>query len=358
MARGDLVTARRFAPRPGYRDLVAYRSAAGNGIEFDLGDNTNLFGSAPSARAAAAAWAGGDPAKYPSPAADDLRHSLGDWLGVRPEEILGGCGSNDVLDSALRALVEPGARVAFAAPTFVMTGHFAAANSLVPVPVPVSPDGQPDVDALVRTGAPVIYLASPNNPTGVATTGAALDCLLDRAPYLVILDEAYIEFAGPSRAQEAVGRGNVLVTRTFSKVWGLAGLRLGYGIASARLIEEIEKARGPFKVNALAERAAAAAVRDDRAWLRDIVLEVRGARADLVDRLRGLGLSPFRSEANFVGVPVPDARRAADFLARRGVAVRAFVGAPGLGDLLRITVGPPAACDAVIGGLRELLTCG
>jgi len=342
-----------FAPRPGYRDLMVYRVEAGP-VDFDLGDNTNLFGSAPSARQAVIEWAAGDPAKYPTPGIGDLRAALGEWQGVEPDQVLGGCGSNDVLDSAMRALVEPGSKVAFAAPTFVMTAHFAAANSLVPVPVPTLADGTPDIDGLLATGAPIIYLATPNNPSGVVSDPAALDRLLDRAPYLVFLDEAYVEFAGSSRAREAVARGNVLVTRTFSKAWGLAGLRLGYGIGSAKLIREIEKARGPFKVNALAERAATAAVRRDQEWLAATIATVRTERESFAEGLRRIGFEPLSSAANFLGVPVSDAPKAADLLARRGVAVRAFTASPVFGDLLRITVGPPEAQRRVIDGLAEL----
>ncbi len=347
------MTDRTFQPRAGYRDLAIYRTEGG-AVEFDLSDNTNLFGSAPSARSAVAAWAAGDPASYPTPGIDGLRQALGSWIGVDPAAIVGGCGSNDVLDSAFRALVEPGATVAFAAPTFVMTAHFAAANSLVPIAVPTLPDGRPDVDALVATGASVIYLATPNNPSGVAATPEEIDSLLDRAPYLVILDEAYVEFAGPSRAREAIDRGNVLVTRTFSKAWGLAGLRLGYGIGAPRLIEEVEKARGPFKVNAVAEMAAAAAVNHDREWLRATVERIQEARRELVRELERLGLRPLRSDANFVAVPVPDAKAVADRLAERGVAVRALIGGTVFGDLLRITVGPPAAQQRLLETLAEL----
>jgi histidinol-phosphate aminotransferase len=347
------MTNRPFEPRASYRGLAIYRTEAG-AVEFDLSDNTNLFGSAPSARAAVAAWATGDPAAYPSPGIDGLRAALGEWIGVEPGSIVGGCGSNDVLDSAFRALVEPGARVAFATPTFVMTAHFAAANSLVPIAVPTFADGQPDVEALVATGASVIYLASPNNPSGVATEPQRIDWLLDHAPYLVILDEAYVEFAGSSRARQAIERGNVLVTRTFSKAWGLAGLRLGYGVAAPRLVDEIEKARGPFKVNALAEIAATAAVRHDREWLAGIVADVRSAREKFVAQLGRIGRRPLPSDANFVAVRVPDAALAADRLAQRGIAVRAFIGSPVFGDLLRITIGSAAARERVIETLAEL----
>jgi histidinol-phosphate aminotransferase len=254
----------------------------------------------------------------------------------------------------MRALAEPGSRMAYAAPTFVMTSHFAAANSLIPVPVPIRADGDCDAAALVATGARVCYVATPNNPTGRAAGPAELDLLLDRAPGVVVLDEAYAEFADASRAREAAERGNVLVTRTFSKAWGLAGLRLGYGIGSAALVWELEKARGPFKVNAVAETAATAAVRNDRTWLAGVIATTRAARAALTDSLRALGYEVFRSDANFIGVKVPDAAAAAAFLAGRGVAVRPFSKAAVIGDVLRITVGPEEAMARVVEGLRRL----
>ncbi|MBM4185730.1 MAG: histidinol-phosphate aminotransferase family protein [Gemmatimonadetes bacterium] len=342
-----------WRPRDDYRNLKVYRTEAGP-VEIDLSDNTSLFGSAPSALAEIAAFAHQRPARYPSAGTGPLREGLADWLGVRPENVVGGCGSNDVLDASMRALGEPGWRLAFPAPTFVMTPHFAAANSLRPIGVPVLADGAADVDGLLATGAELIYLASPNNPSGKAASADAIDRLLERAPRLVILDEAYVEFAGGSRVLDAVASGRAVVTRTFSKVWGLAGLRVGYAVGAPALIEEIEKARGPYKVNALAERASAAAVRHDRQWLAGVVRDVREAREELRGRLASIGYSSFGSDANFIAVSVPDAPGAAAALARGGIAVRAFPNAPVLGDLLRITVAPAPICDRLVAAFREL----
>lgn len=342
-----------LAARPGYGALTVYRQEAGP-VEFDLSDNTNLFGSAPSALASVAAWAGRSPARYPSLAGGALRAAIAGWQGVADDEVVGGCGSNDILDAVMRAFGEPGFRLAYPSPTFVMTPHFAAANSLVPVAVETLPDGSPDIDALLATGAEIIYVASPNNPSGRAAPERALTALLDQAPGLVILDEAYVEYAGGSRAAEAPGRGNVLVTRTFSKAWGLAGLRLGYGIGARELVLEVEKARGPYKVNAVAEQAAAAAVREDRAWLDTIVAATVSARRRTVDAVTALGFRVMDSDANFIAVTVPDARSAAATLAARGVGVRAFIGAPVLGDLLRVTVGPDEMMAAFLAGLAEV----
>ena len=132
--------------RAGYEHLTVYRHE-GRQAECDLSDNTNLFGSAPSALASLAGWAGGDPARYPTTGNEALRGALASWLGVGPDQVVGGCGSNDILDSAMRALGARGSVLAYTTPTFVMTPHFARANSLDLLPVPSRLDGQPDVEA-------------------------------------------------------------------------------------------------------------------------------------------------------------------------------------------------------------------
>ena len=340
-------------PRPGYQALSVYRTEA-RAVEIDLSDNTNLFGSAPSAVASLAQWAAADPARYPTLVTEDLRLALGGWIGVAPDQVVGGCGSNDVLDSTMRALGQPGATLAYTSPTFVMTPHFAAANSLRPVPVETLPNGDPDVDALLATGAPLIYVATPNNPSGRAASQAAIVRLLDRASGVVILDEAYTEYTGGSWAREAVARGNVVVTRTFSKAWGLAGLRLGYGIGAANLMAEVEKARGPYKVNAVAERAATAAVRHDQAWLDQLVATTRTMRDSVVRRLADLGFDAGGSDANFIPIRVRDARDAAARLAARGVGVRAFSAAPVVGDVLRVTIGPEPMMSRLLDAIADV----
>ncbi|MGE0553935.1 MAG: histidinol-phosphate transaminase [Gemmatimonadales bacterium] len=340
--------------RDAYQALTAYRTEWPP-VEHNLADNTNAFGSAPSAIAALAELATpGGLAGYPSVTVAGLRDALGEWLGVEPGSLLPGCGSNDLLDSAMRALADPGATVAYAAPTFVMASYFAQSNSLRPLAVPLRSDHQVDAGALLATRAPVIYLASPNNPSGTATSRELVRTVLDEAPGIVIIDEAYAEFADHSWAVEATRRPNVMVTRTFSKAWGLAGLRLGYAVGSPGLIGEVEKARGPFKVNAVAERVATRAVRNDRAWLAEVVARTRAGRERFAGRLREIGLAPLASAANFVGLPVEDAPRVAAHAMQSGIAIRGFKGLPGIGDLVRVTIGPDEIMDRLVDALEAL----
>jgi len=323
------------------------------GEALDLSDNTSLYGVPPAAWRALREPALEDAFRYPSAFADPLRAALARYTGASIDRITTGCGSDDVLDTAIRTAAEPGSRIAFPDPTFSMLPHFARRNRLEAVPVPLTADLDLDADRMLETGASVLYLCSPNNPTGNAASRAAIERVLAGARGLVILDEAYAEFAAESWLDEAIRTPHLLVVRTLSKAFGLAGLRVGYGVGDAGLIARIEEARGPFRIGALAERVAVAALSEDLAWMRTQAAHVRRDRAHLLRALAALGFAPLPSDANFVLVPVPDAHAAARRLRQAGVAVRAFPGLARVGDALRITVGPEAAMERALAALRE-----
>lgn len=325
--------------RRGLEALRAYRDV-GHEAAIDLSDNTCRFGVPPAAENVLRAFTTGRFAPYPSAANDALRTALGSVLGLDPEGIVTGCGSDDVLDAALRAFGEPGQRIAFPAPTFVMLGHFATANGLVPVPVPPRADGAIDLDALLATGADHVYLCSPNNPTGETLPAGALERVLEATTGLVILDEAYIEFAGGSEVARAATHGRLLVARTLSKAHALAGLRVGYGIATPTMVNAIERARGPYRVSALSEAIAIAVVTRDAEWVREHVAQANAMRDRFTSALRSLGFAPRSSAANFVLLPTRDALALERALREDGIAVRVFRELPGVGDALRITVAP------------------
>jgi histidinol-phosphate aminotransferase len=235
-----------------------------------------------------------------------------------------------------------------------MARVFAVTNGLRVIPVPLAPDGDLDADAVVDSGASVAYLCSPNNPTGNRLSRAAVDGVLARFPGLVMIDEAYAEFAGESRAADAPHHGRLLVLRTFSKAFGLAGLRVGYGVAAGHIILELEKVRGPYNVTSLGERAALAALQFDQPWVRATVAQTLSVRDRFVDALRAAGFAPRPSAANFVLVPVGDARAQASKLQARGIGIRPFSGLSGIGDALRITVGPWDVMDEVLAALQAV----
>ena len=179
--------------------------------------------------------------------------------------------------------------------------------------------------------------------------------LIANAPGLVMLDEAYAEFAGGAGLlREAPALERVLVCRTFSKAYGLAGLRVGYGTASAKIVETIEKSRGPFKVNAMAERAAVAALTGYGDWVAARAAEAVANRRRFDAELRSLGFVPLPSSANFLLVPTLEAFGLAAHLLQRGIAVRPFRDLRGIGDAVRITAGPWPIMERVLEALREL----
>ena len=339
--------------RPSYRALSVYTSGVAP-CEVDLSDNTNLFGTPPAALAAVRASGAEQLTRYPTLYGEDLKVAAAAYLGVAPDEIVTGCGSDHVLDAAIRALAEPGDTLAYPNPTFSIIPAFATLNGLVPVPVPLREDHDLDADGLLATGARIIYLCSPNNPTGTLARPETIERVLERTPGVVILDEAYGEFVDRSWARAAGAHGRLLVTRTMSKAFGLAGLRVGYGVGAPALVTEVEKSRGPYTVTAPAERAAVAALREDVAWMRERVREAIDARERLVAALGAMGLAALPSAANFVFVPMAEPRRVSDALAARGVAVRGFSHLAGIGGGLRVTVGPWPMMERLVEGLREI----
>ncbi len=348
------------APRAGFRS-ISLSSSERSDCQHGLADNTNQWGTPPAARRALESASPPGPAQYPSPYGADLKEAAASYLGVQPEMIVTGCGSDDVLDSALRAFAEPGDRIAYIDPTFVALPMFARLSALELTPIPLTPQYDVDADRLLATRARIIYLCSPNNPTGNALSRAAIERIVHEAPGLVILDEAYAEFAGESATDLLARSDRLLVARTMSKAFGLAGLRVGYGVGAPALVTEVEKARGPYKVNALAETAAVAALTEDVSWVRSRVADAIESRDRLTVALRSAGLPSVDSRSNFVFAPLAGAVRVAKRMRGRGVAVRAFADLPAVspalresgGEALRITVGPWSAMQAMLDALEQ-----
>jgi histidinol-phosphate aminotransferase len=337
----------------------------------DVSENVNLWGSPPASLRALANAPAERVNRYPSLYSTPLRDAVLGYLGLSAASGIGlvtGCGSDDVLDAALRAFGEPGDEVAFAAPTFVMIPIFTRLNGLVPALVPMGPSYEVDPQQLVDRRAKITYLCTPNNPTSTAMSREAVEYVVDHAAGLVVLDEAYAEFA-PDVFTTLVARSErLLVTRTFSKAFGLAGLRVGYGVGSAAIVDAVTRARGPYKVNALAEAAAIAALSDGPdalGWVSERAALAVSIRERLASALRELGLEPAPSAGNFLFVPTVRAAGLARAMRERGVLVRALSGLPqdvpalraSEGHALRIGVGPWESMVQLLDALREALAC-
>lgn len=330
-------------PRPDYAALTRYAPDR-IAVDVDLSDNTNLWGTHP---AALEVIRGADTdllARYPVLYADGLREAAAARFGVEPDQVTTGAGSDDVLDSLWRAVAEHGGTVRYPGPTFSMIEPFCAMNGRVAEEVPWSA-AMDDPGRLVTPETVLVYVCRPNNPTGAHPVEDWVEGLLEAAGEdgpVVLFDEAYGDFSGDSLARRVVRHPRAMVARTFSKAYGLAGLRVGLGIGASGLIGEVEKSRGPYKVSRLAEAAATAALADRSGWVERVVDEVVENRTRLTAELESRGYTPFPSQANFLLVPVPagEAKPRSDALRTHGVSVRPFRQCVEIGDALRVTVGP------------------
>ncbi len=349
-----------FAPRPGYRAIRLYAPDR-RPAEVDLSDNTNRWGAPPAALAALAGATETAVTRYPPLYAPELKERLAAYAGATPDMVVTGCGSDDVLDSAFRAFAEPGNVVAASDPTFAMVPLFARMNGLEARAVPLDADCEIDVDGLLEGAPRIVYVCAPNNPTGTAVGPLRLRALLARAPGVVIVDEAYGEFAGTSAVPLIAEFERLLVVRTMSKAFGLAGLRIGYALGRPDVVAEVEKSRGPYKVSAVAEAAAIAALGDGLDWVRNRVADAVAVRERLQTALAAIGRPALPSQANFVLIPVPRAGQVALTMRARGVAVRPFEGlspvTPALaatgGSAIRLTIGPWPMVQRAVDALAE-----
>jgi histidinol-phosphate aminotransferase len=359
----------RMLARAEVRALPLYAPDLGE-CAVDVSDNTNLWGAPPAALRALAGAPASASTRYPSLYGAPLRAAVLRYLGLEDAAAVGvvtGCGSDDVIDSTMRAFGAPGDHVAFSVPSFSMIPTFARLNGLEPVSIPLTEGFDVNAERLVDLNAKITYLCTPNNPTATPLSRAAVEYVAAHARGVVLLDEAYAEFAPETFEGLATRFERVIVTRTFSKAFGLAGLRVGYGVGSADLVSMVERARGPYKVNALAERAVLAAlgVSDDAlGWVRAHAALAVETRERMRSALGELGFAALPSAANFLFVPTARARVLAGALRKRGVLVRAFTGLPtALGQLavadgaaLRIGVGPWDMMQAVLDALAEVAT--
>ena len=317
-----------------------------------LDANENLYGPHEAVRAAVAAA----PLHiYPDPDQAALRAAIADYAGVRPEQVVAGTGSDDLLDLVLR-LALPTA-TATATPTFGMYSFLSGIARMKHIEVPRTAAYGLDLAGLrdaVGEGAGVVFIASPNNPTGNAASHEEIErlCALEA---LVVVDEAYAEFSGTTAVDLLDSYPNLIVMRTFSKWAGLAGLRVGYALAHPDLVEPMLAIKQPYNVNAAADAAARAAL----AHRGDLLAAVRAivAERDRLSREVGaLGwLQPHPSDANFVlfDVKAGDSGEVAAALRERGVLVRRY-DRPDLANKLRISAGRPQDTDRLLDALGEV----
>jgi histidinol-phosphate aminotransferase len=295
--------------------------------------------------------------RYPEPNPAALRELIVRKMKVPAGmDVLLGNGSDDLIQVLTLALARPGSALMYPAPTFVMYSMNATFSGMRAIAVPLRDDFSLDADAFIarmQAEKPaLVFLAYPNNPTGVLYPQADVTRIIEAAPGLVVLDEAYHVFAGKTFMNQLPRYPNLVVLRTVSKL-GLAGIRLGYLAGRPEWLRELNKVRQVYNVNVLTE-AAARFVLERLDVLEAQAAEVRAERARLGAALRAFGdVTVFPSEANFFLVRMPDALRTYEALRSQGVLVRNLH--PGLANCLRITVGTPDENRILLNALKEAL---
>ena len=310
-----------------------------------LASNENPLGMPASAKAAIARAT--ELGRYPDGNGFELKKALSARSGVPPEWLTLGNGSNDILELAAATMLAPGTSAVYAQHSFAVYALATQARGARAIVVPARDYGH-DLDAMAAAIAPdtrVVFVANPNNPTGTFIAHERVAAFIAKVPsdVLVVLDEAYNEYLPPELRFETTAwvkkHANLLIARTFSKIFGLAGLRIGYGIAQAELTDMLNRVRQPFNVNVLAQVAALAALADTAFQQQSYEINRRGMQ-QLVDGFQALGLQTVPSYGNFVLVKVGAAGKVYQALLERGVIVRP-VANYGLPEFLRVTIGLP-----------------
>ncbi|MDQ0624032.1 histidinol-phosphate transaminase [Paraburkholderia sp. SIMBA_055] len=329
-----------------------------------LASNENPLGMPESAQRAMA-QAASELGRYPDANAFELKTALSERYGVPSDWITLGNGSNDILEIAAHAFVEKGQAIIYAQYSFAVYALATQGLGARAIVVPAVKYGH-DLDAMlaaITDDTRLIFVANPNNPTGTFIEGPKLEAFLDKVPrhVAVVLDEAYTEYLPAEKRYDSIGwvrrYPNLLVSRTFSKAFGLAGLRVGFAIAQPELTDLLNRLRQPFNVNTLAQAAAIAALNDQAFLEKTAALNAQGYRR-LTEAFDKLGLEYVPSDGNFVLVRVGNDDAAGNRvnleLLKQGVIVRP-VGNYGLPQWLRVTIGLPQENEAFIAALEKTL---
>ncbi|MDP6635498.1 MAG: histidinol-phosphate transaminase [Phycisphaerae bacterium] len=319
-----------------------------------LNTNENPYPPAPGAIEALRTFDPEGLRRYPDPMAQDFRQAVSDVLDVPADRIIPGNGSDDILVMISRACLEPGKKVVYTVPTFEFYGVQANIENATKVPLDCDPADS--IELLAAEDADVTFIASPNSPTGVLTSTEVLNDLAGRLTGLLVIDEAYADFASENALELAAEHDNVAVLRTLSKGYSLAGLRMGFAIAPPTILEGLIKTKAIYNVDAIACAAATAAMADQdhkNANARKVI----ASREALGDQLAELGFTFPPSQANFLLVrpPTGNAREIYEGLKARGILVRYFQYQEILADKLRITIGDDEQNASLVAALKEIM---
>jgi histidinol-phosphate aminotransferase len=292
--------------------------------------------------------------RYPNPTADLFRETAAGVLDVTPDMILAGNGSDDILTIATRCFVPPGGTLAHPDPTYSLYPVLAQLQQAKTVTVPWEKDWSLPTHALCDTGADAIFLANPNAPSGTFVPVDRVAELASKFSGALLVDEAYVDFAEDNCLRLVREFANVIVSRSFSKAYSLAGMRFGFAVAQPDVIAEMLKVKDSYNCDAISVLAATAAI-SDQAYARDGWERIKSERQRLTDELNAMGWDVLPSSANFLLATCPGGRGLETYLGLKaqGILVRYF-DKPHLRDKVRITVGRVEENNALLAGIKAL----
>jgi histidinol-phosphate aminotransferase len=345
--------------RPTVRDMDGYapgeQPAPGSRV-VKLNTNENPFPPSPKVMQAIREVEAEMLRRYPNPTADAFRDAAAKLFGVTRQHILAGNGSDDILTIATRTFVPPGGLLASPDPSYSLYPILARLQDAKFATVPWEGHWDLPVEGLLDANADAIYIVNPNAPSGTFVSPRRVAELAKKCKGLVLVDEAYADFAEENCVDLVKEFANVVVSRSLSKAYSLAGLRFGFAVGQPKVIDEMMKVKDSYNCDAISIAAATAAI-EDQEYARFTWDHVKSERARVTDELTAIGFSVLPSQANFVLASVPDgrARELYEGLKAEGILVRYFA-RPGLADKLRVTIGTSQENNALLGVLKALTT--
>ena len=335
------------------RGMNAHSAVEPAGFRMDT--NANLIGANPVVTRFFGLFDPLDLNDYPTPHSDLLRKKLSQHYGLGTDQFIVGNGADELLDLAIKCFIDPGDKLVMPDPTFGMYEVFGRVNCAEIVKVPLDGDWQLDVDGILRSHATVAILASPNNPTGNSYRDEDIRRVVREFKGIVVLDEAYGEYARKSYLPLIPGNPNIIVLKTFSKAYGLAGLRVGFAVSNRALMAQMYKAKAPYNVNIISEGIAVRALAE-RKFLVSTVRRITHEREKMKRKLEELGFKVYPSEANFLLAKPPiRSRTLCRRLLKRGIVIKDLGSHPCLLDHVRITLGGADPNDRLLRAITRSL---
>lgn len=323
-----------------------------------LNDNANLFGVNPAVFEVAEKFDFARLWAYPSENSDGLRDRLASEHRVSPENVIVGNGSDELLDITSKCFLNPGDTFCSPAPTFGMYKFYARLNLANVIEKVLNKDFSLDPQPLLDERAKIYSICQPNNPTANLFDHSCIKRFLSEAYGVVLVDEAYADFCGSNYLPEVLSSEHAIDLRTFSKAYGLAGLRAGYAISRKEMIDELRRVRTPFGLNSFTETVAITAL-DDKNWVIETVARMKTERAWLRPKLERIGFKVYASECNFLLCKAPVSSPAlVSALRSEGVATRDCNSYPLLENHMRITIAPRPMLERLLEKLEHLILGG